>query len=56
MADYAKMYQTLFRSQTKAIELLQNAQREAEEIYLSTTETDIRTLNLPLRDEDKEDK
>jgi hypothetical protein len=52
MPDYAKMYQLLFRSQTKAIELLQDAQREAEEIFLSATDPDIRVLNPPLRDED----
>lgn len=47
MPDYAKMYRTLFRSQTKAIEILQAAQQETEEMYLSSTEPDIRVLSKP---------
>jgi hypothetical protein len=38
MADYAKMYRGLFRAVTSAIELLQKAQLEAEEIYISGDE------------------
>lgn len=32
--DYKKMYFTLFEASTKAIELLQQAQQEAENIYI----------------------
>ena len=40
MPDYAEMYRVLFRAQTKAIELLQKAQQETEEMYISAEETD----------------
>lgn len=33
MADYRKMYYHLFNETTKAIEILQNAQQKAEEIF-----------------------
>ena len=36
MADYKRMYLTLFRTQTKAIELLQEAQQTTEDIYVET--------------------
>jgi hypothetical protein len=42
MADYATMYKTLFQSQTKAIALLQEAQRETEKMYIDAPETEIR--------------
>lgn len=35
MADYKQMYITMFQSVTKAIELLQKAQSDAEEIYIA---------------------
>ncbi|NLF80554.1 MAG: hypothetical protein GX572_05110 [Clostridia bacterium] len=38
MPDYAKMYGELFRATTKAIEVLQQAQIKAEEMYLSDEE------------------
>lgn len=38
MPDYAAMYQILFNSQAKAIEILQQALQEAEELYISGTE------------------
>lgn len=38
MADYAKMYRSLFRAVTSSIELLQKAQQESEEIYISGDE------------------
>jgi len=40
MPDYAKMYQTLFQAQTQAIDILQKAQRETEEIYIDSCEQD----------------
>ena len=35
MADHAKMYAYLFGEVTKIIELLQTAQQETEEMYIS---------------------
>lgn len=37
MADYQKMYHTLFSEMSKAIEMMQNAQRMTEEMYISTS-------------------
>jgi hypothetical protein len=48
MADYREMYRHLFRETTKAIELLQEAQRYCEERYLEGEEKEI----VPLRGED----
>jgi hypothetical protein len=45
MADYAKMYRRLFNSQTQAIELLQKAQQDTEEMYIEAPDPDIRLLN-----------
>jgi hypothetical protein len=44
MADYKKMYATLFNAQTDAITLLQQAQRTTEEMYMEAPETDIRLM------------
>ena len=38
MPDYQKMYLSLFNAVTDAIELLQKAQQDAEEIYISEGE------------------
>lgn len=51
MADYAKMYRKLFNSQTKAIEFLQQAQQETEEMYMAAPDPDIRLLNPDNEDE-----
>jgi hypothetical protein len=53
MADYAKMYRRLFNSQTQAIELLQKAQQDTEEMYLSAPDPDIRLLDADKKDEDE---
>lgn len=45
MPDYAAMYRKLFNSQTSAIEILQQAQRDTEEMYLSSPEPEIRLIN-----------
>ena len=42
MADYAKMYRLLSNSQTDAIRLLQKAQQEAEEIYISAEDPKLK--------------
>lgn len=39
--DYKKMYFTLFNKISKAIELLQSAQRTTEELYISASEDDL---------------
>lgn len=44
MADYKKMYYTLFNAVTDAVENLQQAQRQAEEMFVSDTENQIRLL------------
>lgn len=48
MADYKQMYSTLFRKVTKAIVLLQEAQIETEELFISANETDLQILPLAL--------
>ena len=35
MPDYKEMYKRLFQAQTFAIEILQKAQKETEEMYIS---------------------
>ena len=44
MPDYKKMYTTLFQSQTKAINILQQAHLEVEDMYIETDETPIQLL------------
>ena len=46
MADYAKMYKELFRAVTRAIDILQKAQQDAEEIYISADESITEILPL----------
>ena len=41
MIDYKEMYLALFRDMTKAIELLQEAQKRAEEQFISAEEGSI---------------
>lgn len=41
MADYKTMYENLFNSVTKAIEILQEAQIKAENTYITTTDPDF---------------
>ena len=51
MPDYQKMYFTLVRESSKAIDLLQDALREAEEIYINAPETPLAVLPTPDEDE-----
>jgi len=44
MPDYAKMYKTLFQSQPRAIEILQKAQQDTEEMYITAPEPELRIL------------
>ncbi|MDR0286954.1 MAG: hypothetical protein LBI03_04495 [Clostridiales bacterium] len=52
MPDYVKMYYKLFNSQTDAINLLQKAQSETEEMYISSPDPDIRVLDVKKQEED----
>ena len=47
MADYKKMYTTLFSAVTKAITLLQEAQIKTEELYISAEEPVVTILKPP---------
>ena len=40
MPDYKKMYTDLFKSVTQAIEILKQAQIDAEETYINSSEND----------------
>jgi len=51
MPDYAAMYKKLFQSQTKAIDILQEAQRDTEEMYISAPAPELRVLE-PQKPED----
>lgn len=44
MPDYKEMYAKLFRAQTKAITILQEAQQLTEEIYIQSEPADIRLI------------
>lgn len=44
MPDYHEMYLKIFGATERAIEILIEAQREAEEIYIAPKEVDIRVL------------
>ena len=46
MPDYAAMYKRLFQSQTKAIRILQEAQQDTEEMYISAPDPEIRVLDI----------
>lgn len=46
MPNYAKMYRTLFRSQTRAIAILTKAQQITEEIYVNSSLTAPKTKKL----------
>jgi hypothetical protein len=41
----------LFQSQTQAIEILQAAQQDTEEMYISAPEPDIRVLDIKKADD-----
>ena len=41
MPDYKKMYYKLFNAMTDAIEIMKQAQIEAEEIYINSSEQDV---------------
>lgn len=56
MPDYPAMYKRLFQSQTKAIEILQQAQQATEEIYIQASDPAIHLhqLKTPQTEKDPE--
>ena len=49
MPDYKTMYAKLFNAITDAVEILQQAQRDTEEMYIESGEKEsLRTLDLQL--------
>jgi len=55
MADYPKMYQTLFRATTEAIEILKQAQIETEELYINADEAPVFIIPPWAGEESKEE-
>ena len=55
MPDYKKMYAKLFNAITDATEILQQAQRETEEMYIASGEIDD-LQKVKLKVLDKKDK
>ena len=51
MADFKEMYLTLFRSATKAVEILKQAQVEAEEMYIESDDTPLELIPSEPEDE-----
>ena len=47
MPDYKKMYLTLAQETEKAINILIDAQRKCEQMYIDSPETEIKLLNPP---------
>ena len=55
MPDYAAMYKRLFQSQTQAIKVLQEAQQDTEEMYISAPDPEIRILDTSKKPDDDTD-
>lgn len=54
MADYKKMYDSLFNDVTDAISLLQHAQQKTEEIFISGDDGVIAELKRNSEPDDKD--
>lgn len=54
MPDYKAMYIKLFQSQTKAIQILQSAQQDTENMYIEAEPPEIRLINPQEDDGDKQ--
>ncbi len=52
MPDYKNMYETLFGAATQAMMVLQQAQQQTEEMYISAEPPDIRALDRKGRIDD----
>ena len=46
MPDYKEMYLKLFRASEAAVNILVEAQRECEEMYVNAPEPDIKVISL----------
>ena len=46
MPDYKEMYLKLFRASEQAINMLIQAQRECEELYISQPEPDLKVITI----------
>ena len=46
MPDYKEMYLKLFRASEAAVNILVEAQRECEEMYVNAPEPDIRVISI----------
>ena len=55
MADYQKLYYVLFHAITDAIAILQKAQQDAEELYISAEELELRIVDMPEYQEETAD-
>jgi len=55
MADHKKMYSTLFNAITDAIEILQNAQLETEDMHGRDDRPKLVPFPLPEESKDKEE-
>lgn len=47
MPDYKEMYLRIFRASEQAISILIEAQRECEELYISSPEPELQIIELP---------
>ena len=55
MADYQKLYYVLFHAMTDAIAILQKAQQDAEEQYISAEEPELRIVDMSEYQEESAD-
>ena len=55
MADYRKMYDSLFNDVTDAISLLQRAQQKTEELFISGDDGVVLELGKELRSEEEKE-
>jgi len=46
MVDYKELYLKLFRASEEAVSILIAAQRECEELYLSSPEPDLKVMSF----------
>ena len=47
MPDYKEMYLKMFRASEQAVNILIKAQRECEELYISSPEPELQIIELP---------
>ena len=47
MANYKEMYLKMFRASEQAVNILIAAQRECEELYISSPEPELHIIELP---------